>query len=171
MNIGYARDNASGQSLEVQISKLRQHGCGMLFQGEGRALDAALETSQEGDALVVAHLCHLATSMHGLAKVIQQLSQMKVRLVVLDQGLDSAQAGMYQTMLAVAEFDRSLINGRIADGVAKAKAAGVKFGRKDKLAAAELELLRQEFNTPGVNKAALAKKYGIHRSSLYSHPK
>ncbi|MDD5394871.1 MAG: recombinase family protein [Thiothrix sp.] len=175
MLIGYARDN-SGQGLEVQIGKLRQYGCERLFQEKesagGRAghteLTEALGYAQQGDVLVVTHLSQLAHSLHGLGQVSQQLSQQQVRLVVLDQGLDSSsQAGMYQTMLAVAEFDRSLINGRIAEGVAKAKAAGVKFGRKDKLAAAELELLRQEFNTPGVNKAALAKKYGIHRSSLY----
>ncbi|MDD5394986.1 MAG: recombinase family protein [Thiothrix sp.] len=169
MVIGYARDN-SGQGMEVQIGKLRQYGCEKLFQGQDNGnteLDTALGAAQAGDTLVVAHLCYLAKSMYGLAKVIQQLGQRGVRLVVLDQGLDSAQAGMYQTILAVAEFDRNLINGRIAEGVAKAKAAGVKFGRKDKLAAAELESLRQEFNTPGINKVALAKKYGIHRSSLY----
>jgi DNA invertase Pin-like site-specific DNA recombinase len=172
MDIGYARGNAAaGQSLAVQLGKLRQHGCGKLFQegeGSGNAeLEAALGTAQAGDTLVVAHLCNLATSMHGLAVLIRQLSQQQVRLVVLDQGLDSAQVGMYQTILAVAAFDRGLTNGRIAEGVAKAKAAGVKFGRKEKLAAAELEALRQEFNGSGVNKAALAKKYGIHRSSLY----
>jgi DNA invertase Pin-like site-specific DNA recombinase len=178
MNIGYARVSTTGQSLDIQVDKLRQYGCEKLFQekksGGSRAgrteLDDALEFVREGDVLVVTRLDRLARSMHDLVQVTKELERKRVGLVVLEQELNTTTAAgklLFHMLGAVAEFERSLINERIAEGVAKAKAAGVKFGRKDKLAAAELELLRQEFNTPGVNKAALAKKYGIHRSSLY----
>ena len=169
MNIGYARFSTTGQSLDIQLEKLRQYGCDTLFQEKDNTLaelDAVLEFVREGDALVVTRLDRLACSLHHLVQAMLALAHKQVGLVVLDQGLDSRKANLYQTVLAVAEFDRSLVNERIAEGVAKAKAAGVKFGRKNKLTAAELDALRQEFQA-STNKAELAKKYGLHRSSLY----
>ena len=177
MNIGYARVSTTGQSLDIQIDKLRQYGCEKLFQEKkgggsrvGRAeLDAALEFVREGDVLVVTRLDRLARSLHDLVQATQELSRKQVGLVVLEQELNTTTAAgklLFHMLGAVAEFERSLINERIAEGVAKAKAAGVKFGRKNKLTAAELDALRQEFQA-STNKAELAKKYGLHRSSLY----
>ena len=177
MNIGYARVSTTGQSLDIQIDKLRQHGCEKLFQEKksggsraGRAeLDAALEFVREGDILIVTRLDRLARSLHDLVQATQELSRKQVGLVVLEQELNTTTAAgklLFHMLGAVAEFERSLINERIAEGVAKAKAAGVKFGRKNKLTAAELDALRQEFQA-STNKAELAQKYGLHRSSLY----
>ena len=169
MNIGYARFSTTGQSLDIQLEKLRQYGCDTLFQEKDNTLaelDAVLEFVREGDALVVTRLDRLACSLHHLVQAMLALAHKQVGLVVLDQGLDSRKANLYQTVLAMAEFDRSLVNERIAEGVAKARAAGVKFGRKNKLTAAELDALRQEFQA-STNKAELAQKYGLHRSSLY----
>ncbi|WMP17325.1 recombinase family protein [Thiothrix lacustris] len=178
MNIGYARVSTSGQSLEIQMDKLHQQGCEKLFREKksggsriGRTeLEAALEFVREGDVLVVTRLDRLARSMHDLVQVTQELERKHVGLVVLEQELNTTTAAgklLFHMLGAVAEFERSLINERIAEGVTKAKAAGVKFGRKEKLTVAERESLRQEFNTPGVSKAELAKKYRLHRSSLY----
>ena len=169
MNIGYARFSTTGQSLDIQLEKLRQYGCDTLFQEKDNTLaelDAVLEFVREGDVLVVTRLDRLACSLHHLVQAMLALAHKQVGLVVLDQGLDSRKANLYQTVLAMAEFDRSLVNERIAEGVAKAKAAGVKFGRKNKLTAAELDALRQELQA-ATNKAELAQKYGLHRSSLY----
>ena len=169
MNIGYARFSTTGQSLDIQLEKLRQYGCDTLFQEKDNTLaelDAVLEFVREGDVLVVTRLDRLACSLHHLVQAMLALAHKQVELVALDQELDSRKANLYQTVLAMAEFDRSLVNERIAEGVAKAKAAGVKFGRKNKLTAAELDALRQEFQA-STNKAELAKKYGLHRSSLY----
>lgn len=178
MNVGYARVSTAGQSLELQEGKLRQHGCEKLFQEKnsggsrnGRTeLEAALEFVRDGDVLVVTRLDRLARSVRDLVLVTQELERKRVGLVVLEQELNTTTAAgklLFHMLGAVAEFERSLINERIAEGVAKAKASGVKFGRKEKLSAAELRSLRQEFDAPGANKAELARKYGIHRSSLY----
>lgn len=169
MNIGYARFSTTGQSLDIQLEKLRQYGCDTLFQEKDNTLaelDAVLEFVREGDVLVVTRLDRLACSLHHLVQAMLALAHKQVELVALDQELDSRKANLYQTVLAMAEFDRSLVNERIAEGVAKAKAAGVKFGRKNKLTAAELDALRQEFQA-STNKVELAQKYGLHRSSLY----
>ena len=172
MNIGYARFSTTGQSLDIQLEKLRQYGCDTLFQEKDNTLaelDAVLEFVREGDVLIVTRLDRLARSLHDLVQATQELSRKQVGLVVLEQELNTTTAAgklLFHMLGAVAEFERSLINERIAEGVAKAKAAGVKFGRKNKLTAAELDALRQEFQA-STNKAELAQKYGLHRSSLY----
>lgn len=178
MNVGYARVSTHGQSLELQLEKLRQYGCEKLFQEkkgggsrEGRlALTGALEYVREGDILVVTRLDRLARSLHDLMLITAELQRKQVGLVVLEQELNTTTAAgklLFHMLGAVAEFERSLINERIAEGVAKAKRNGVKFGRKRKLTAAELEELRQAFAQPDVNRAELARQYGLHRSSLY----
>lgn len=112
-------------------------------------------------------LDRLADSIRGLSATVKMLRQRKIGLVVLEQDLDTATTGdvLYQALEAVAEFERSLNNERISIGMAKAK--GVALGPKRKLAAAEIETLRQEFDAPGVNKTKLAQKYGLSRASLY----
>ncbi|MBU1723408.1 MAG: recombinase family protein [Gammaproteobacteria bacterium] len=165
--IGYARASPAGQALEIQISKLRQYGCDELFQDE---VATALGYARQGDVLVVTRLDRLADSIRGLSATVKILRQRNVGLLVLEQGLDTTTAAgeaLYQALEAVAEFERSLTNERITIGMAKAKAKGVALGPRMKLTAAEIEALRQEFNTPGVNKTELAQKYGLSRASLY----
>ena len=128
MNIGYARFSTTGQSLDIQLEKLRQYGCDTLFQEKDNTLaelDAVLEFVREGDVLVVTRLDRLACSLHHLVQAMLALAHKQVELVALDQELDSRKANLYQTILAMAEFDRSLVNERIAEGVAKAKGQSI----------------------------------------------
>ncbi len=164
--IGYARASPAGQALDTQLRKLRQYGCDALFQDE---VATAIGYARQGDVLIVTRLDRLADSIRSLAATVKMLRQRTIGLVVLEQGLDTATTGdvLYQALEAVAEFERSLNNERISIGMAKAKAKGVALGPKMKLTAAEIETLRQEFSTPGVNKTELAQKYGLSRASLY----
>lgn len=163
--IGYVRESHAGQSLEEQTERLRQYGCEVIQDN----LHWIMGYSRPGDVVVVTRLDRLADSMRGLGTAISLLRHRQVGLIVLEQKLDTTAAGdvLYDVMAAVVAFDRSLTNERITIGLAKAKARGIEPGPKKKLTAAELEALRQEFHTPGVNKAELAHKYGLHRSSLY----
>ena len=78
--VGYARVSSVGQSLDVQLDKLRH--CDKLFQekqsgasGTRPNLHACLEYVREGDTLVVTrldrlarstlHLCQIAEALHG----------------------------------------------------------------------------------------------------------
>ena len=70
-------------------------------------------------------------------------------------------------LAAIGEFERDLINERAAEGIARAKANGVKFGPKRKLSEEEISQLKEELKKPGVNKTGLARKYGISRATLY----
>ena len=78
-SIGYARVSSIGQSLEVQLDKLR--GCDKVFQEKrsGKQTDnrpellKALEYVREGDSLVISRLDRLARSALYLAKIAEQL--------------------------------------------------------------------------------------------------
>jgi DNA invertase Pin-like site-specific DNA recombinase len=70
-------------------------------------------------------------------------------------------------LAAIGEFERDLIKERAAEGIARAKAAGVKFGARLKLSAEEVAALKAEFAIPTTNRKELARRYGISRATLY----
>lgn len=175
--VGYARVSTNSQKLENQSSRLIDHGCQKLFseqvsgaKSSRKELKAALDYVREGDALVVTKLDRLARSAVDLGKIAALLEDKKVDLVVLDQKIDtSSPTGrlMFTMIGAFAEFERDLISERCREGVLKARARGVRFGRPPKLSAGDLKSLREEFESGVLGKTELAQKYGISRQSIY----
>jgi len=93
--IGYARVSSYGQSLEVQLEKLAF--CGTVFQEKqsGRnddreQLQRCLNALQGGDSLVITKLDRLARSTRDLLNIMSRLDKMNVKLVVLDQQIDTS---------------------------------------------------------------------------------
>lgn len=76
---------------------------------------------------------------------------------------------MFHVLSAIGEFERELINERTKEGISKAKAKGIRFGREPKLTPEQLLAFRREFENPpdGLTKADIAKKYGLSRASGY----
>jgi DNA invertase Pin-like site-specific DNA recombinase len=66
-------------------------------------------------------------------------------------------------MGAFAEFERSIIRKRQAEGIAKAKVRGVYKGRKATIDAREIMSLKES----GLGASAIAKQLGIGRASVY----
>jgi DNA invertase Pin-like site-specific DNA recombinase len=165
MKVGYARVSSRGQSLEVQIEKLRAAGCEKVFE----ELAQALEYVREGDALIVTKLDRLARSLSDLSTITGTLSRKEVGFVVLDQAIDTTTPTgrlTFHLLGAIAEFERDLIAERRDEGIALAKNRGVKFGRKPKLSEKEKEDLR-EAHRAGGTPAALMEKFGISKASFY----
>ena len=84
--IGYARVSSVGQSLDVQLDKLK--GCDKVFKEKrsGKQTDTrpellkALEYVREGDTLVITRLDRMARSVLDLAKIADRLQKKKVAL-------------------------------------------------------------------------------------------
>lgn len=76
---------------------------------------------------------------------------------------------MFHVLSAIGEFERELINERAKEGIIKAKAKGVRFGRAPKLTPEQLLEFRREFENPpsGFTKEDIAKKWGMSRASGY----
>lgn len=125
---------------------------------------------REGDQFVVTRLDRLARSVLDLTQITQEMAGKRVDLVVLDQAIDtSSPTGrlLFHVLASIGEFERELIKERAADGIAHAKAAGVKFGAKLKLPTDQRSALRMEFAAPGTDRTELARRYGVSRATLY----
>lgn len=177
MKIGYARVSSLGQSLDSQIEKLLAFGCEKVFQekrsGATRekreAVNTALEFCREGDVLVITKLDRLARSMSDLQDISKTLDQKKVDFIVLDQNIDTTTpAGRltFHLLGAVAEFERDLIAERRNEGIEKAKAKGVKFGRREKLTASQLQEMRAAYGA-GEARQVLMARFDISKSTFY----
>lgn len=70
-------------------------------------------------------------------------------------------------LAAIGEFERDLIKERAADGIARAKANGVKFGAKRKLSEGDIANFLRHWNDPECNRAEVARAFGISRSTGY----
>ncbi len=179
MKIGYARVSTTGQDYETQLAKLQVEGCEKIFSEKqsGKSADnrlelqRAIEFVREGDVLVVTKLDRLARSMGDLWIIVRELEAKGVAFKVLDQaGMDTSNATgklLFNILGSIAEFERDLINARTAEGRTAAMAKGVKFGRKEKLTAEQIESLKADFKAGVLSKEAIAKKYGVARNSVY----
>ena len=70
-----------------------------------------------------------------LLGIVRELEKDGVALKVLDQSIDTSTAAgkaMLQMLAVFAEFETAIRAERQMDGIAKAKAKGIRFGRKPK---------------------------------------
>lgn len=176
--VGYARVSSSGQSLDIQLDKLKAYGCTRVFaeKRSGRQADtrpelqACLQFVREGDTLVISRLDRMARSILDLAKIADQLKMKGVTLTVLDQFIDTATSEgrlMFSLLASFAEFENDIRAERQADGITRAKARGVTFGRKRALTPEQckrIKVLRQEekFSVP-----QLAERFNVGPATIY----
>jgi DNA invertase Pin-like site-specific DNA recombinase len=92
--VGYARVSSVGQSLEVQLDKLKH--CDKIYQekksgvsGRRPRPQVCLEYLREGDTLVVTRLDRLARSTLHLCQIATDLERKQVNLQVLDQNINT----------------------------------------------------------------------------------
>ena len=174
--IGYARVSSVGQSLAIQIDKLKAYNCGKIYQEKSSGttadrpeLKACLDYVREDDVLVITKLDRLARSTFHLTQIADKLKNKGVELVVIDQHIDtSTPTGklMFNMLAAIAEFETELRKERQLEGIAKAKNNGVKFGAKAKLTEAMIAQMKTERNA-GVLIKDLCFKYRISKASVY----
>lgn len=101
-----------------------------------QALDRLMSHVRRGklDVIVCFKLDRLGRSLPHLAQIVGELTAHRVALVCPSQGIDTSgmnPASEFQlnVLMAVAQFERSIIKERVAAGLRAAKAKGVKLGR------------------------------------------
>lgn len=173
--VGYARVSSVGQSLEVQLEKLKH--CDKLYQeqrsamGKRLRLAACLEYVREGDTLVVTRLDRLARSTLHLCQIAEELRRKGVHLQVLDQQIHTNDATgrlLFHMLGAIAQFETELRAERQMDGIQLAKARGVVFGRSKQLSQSQIAEL-QERRKQGVLIRTLMHDYRISKASVYRY--
>ncbi len=172
--IGYARVSTEDQNLSIQKAALEADKCAIVFEEKksgtkraGRAqLDLALKVLQKGDTLAVTRLDRLGSSLRDLANIAHEIDAIGGHLRVIEQSVDtSTSAGRaFFGMLAVfAQFETDVRRDRQAEGIAKAKKAGVYTGGKPRI---DRKRVADRIKA-GEGPAAIARLLGISRMSVY----
>ena len=172
--IGYARVSTDDQDLAIQNAALEKDGCAIVFdekrsgtKRDGRdQLQLAMKVLTKGDSLVVTRLDRLGRSLRDLANIAHEIETLGANLRVLEQSVDTATSAgrAFFGMLAVfAQFETDVRRDRQAEGIAKAKRAGVYTGAKPRIDRNRVLALINDGNGP----AAAARALGISRMTIY----
>jgi DNA invertase Pin-like site-specific DNA recombinase len=141
---GYARVSTDGQSVDAQVKKLRAAGAEKVFRetasgarADRAQLRRALDQLDKGDVLTVTRLDRLARSTRDLLNTLATITSKGAGFRSLhDTWADTTTAHgrlMLTVLGGLAEFERELIRARTGEGRERAKAKGVRMGRKPKL--------------------------------------
>src|SRR6267142_1506013 len=130
-------------------------------------LDAMLRAvnAREFDMVAAWSIDRLGRSLTDLLGILQNLHDKGVDLFLHQQGLDtSTTAGkaMFQMLGVFAEFERGIIRERVNAGLARARANGVKLGRRRVKPSIEAEIVKLRDKGYGILK--IGKKLGIGTS-------
>lgn len=174
--IGYARVSSIGQTLDVQLDKLKH--CQKVFQEKKSGtsskrprLNACLEYVREGDVLVITKLDRLARSTLDLCQIAAELERKQVDLQVLDQSIDTTTPTgrlLFNMLGAIAQFETEIRAERQREGIEKAKQKGVRFGPQQKLTPEQVAELKKRRNQ-GELIRVLMKDYQLSKSSVYRY--
>ena len=177
MIYGYARVSTDGQSLDSQVKQLRVAGADEVFRetASGAKTDRAqlrraLAQLDSDDVLVVTRLDRLARSTRDLLNPLAQIAAKGARFRSLgDVWADTTTAHGQLILTALgglAEFERELIRTRTSEGRARAKARGVKLGRKPKLTPHQITEALNRRDTKGEAVRDIARSYAVHHSTI-----
>lgn len=180
--IGYARVSSRGQSLDVQVEKLKAAGVcndhlyketasGRKREGREMLNDMLRRGVRRGDTLVCVRLDRLARSTRDLLQIAETLEDKGVDLKVLEQPVDTATSAgkLFFTLLsAFSEFEASIRAERQREGIdaALAKGSDSPFrGRPKTIDADRIATLRRKGLTP----TQISSELNIARSSVYRY--
>ena len=134
MKYGYARVSTGDQHPEAQAERLTAAGCAEVHTDKGVSgsqarrpkWDRLLAKLQRGDELYCTKLDRIGRSVAHLMEIVGRLNEAGVRLVVLDQPIDTGNSLgrlVFHVLAAIAEFERDLIIDRTRDGQAVVRRA------------------------------------------------
>lgn len=179
--IGYARVSTTDQNPERQHTQLKAAGAIRIYtdhqSGSTRhrpQLDEALRYLRDGDQLTITSMDRLARSLTDLSAIVTELTErgITVKFLKENQTYTATSDPIAQLMLgilgSIAQFERSLIRERQAEGIARAKARGVYTGRAPALTDEQVTQAR-EWVSAGIPKAEVARRLGIGRTTLYKY--
>src|SRR5215475_4777049 len=124
---GYARVSTDGQTLEAQLSALKDAACDKVFaekvsgaKTDRVELGRLLKALQPGDTLVVTRLDRLARSTRDLLNILHDLGQRQIGFrSLVDTWADTTTPHgrlMLTVLGGLAEFERELIRARTGEG-------------------------------------------------------
>lgn len=177
--IGYARVSTTAQLLDRQLRALDDAGCAKVFSDQlsGRDADrpelqACLTYLRAGDTLVVPSLDRLSRSLQDLITLVAQLRRRGIGFRSLHESLDTTTPGgrlVFHVFAALAEFIRELIVEGTREGLAAARARGVRLGRPPAMTTEQVRHARDLLTHPTNTVSSIARLLGVSRSTIYKY--
>lgn len=177
MNLGYARVSTDDQDTKLQVDALERAGCSRIFREKASGaktdrpeLARLIDTSREGDVIVVWKLDRLGRSLAHLMELIAQLEMKKVGFRSLTDNIDTTTASgrmFFHMMGALAQFERDLIRERTMAGLVAARAMGRVGGRRRKLSPSDRETARAALKS-GDTMGQVAERFRVSIATLYN---
>jgi DNA invertase Pin-like site-specific DNA recombinase len=177
MIYGYARVSTDGQSVSAQVAALRKHGAGKVFRevASGAKTDRAqlrrvLDQLDPGDVLLATRLDRLARSTRDLLNTLAAIVDREAGFRSLGDAWADTTTAHGRLMLTVlgglAEFERDLVRARTGEGRERAKARGVKLGRKPKLTEHQKQEALRRRDCDGEPVREIARSYNVSHSTI-----
>jgi DNA invertase Pin-like site-specific DNA recombinase len=177
MKIGYARVSTTEQNLDLQLTALKEAGCGRIYQEKisGVKLDRPelqrlIDHLRPDDIVVVCKLDRLARSTQNLLELADRIRTAEASFCSLSEpwaDTSSHTGKMIMTVFAgIAEFERDLIRERTGAGRVAAKQRGVRFGRPEKMNE-EQKLLAKRLLQEDKSISEVAKTFNVHKATIY----
>ena len=183
---GYIRVSSRDQNEDRQIIALREFGCEKLYveKQSGKDFDRPhyqmlLRKLKPDDVLVVKSIDRLGRNYVEILEQWRIITKVKkAAIVVLDMPLLDTRKSrdlmgtliadiVLQLLSYVAQTEREFIHQRQAEGIAAAKARGVKFGREPMERPAKYEYYKELHSCGEMTARLAAKKLGItHKKVL-----
>jgi DNA invertase Pin-like site-specific DNA recombinase len=177
MIYGYARVSTGSQSEAGQVAALKKAGAGKVFRevAQGDQTDRAqlrrlLDQLAAGDVLMVTRLDRLARSIRDLLNTLAEITGRKAGFRSLADTWADTTTPHGRLMLTVlgglAEFEKELIRARTGEGRARAKARGVRLGRKPKLTDHQKREAIRRRDRDGETVREIARSYNVSHSTI-----
>lgn len=179
MVVGYARVSTVEQNIERQEVALQELGCERIYIDKltGATLDRPefnkmMDFVRDGDTLIVSEYNRLSRSTMDLLTTLGILEDKGVVVKSMKENLDTStpQGKLMLTIFAgLAEFERTLMKQRQAEGIERARLAGKYKGRKPK--EYDQVLLNEILNSLANNCMTVteaSKKLGVTRATVYN---
>jgi len=174
--IGYARVSTKQQSLQMQIDMLIEAGVHpdniYKEQMSGRSdnrkeLKNAIRQMRDGDTFVVYKLDRLSRKLPGLVKQLDEFASKGVKFKSITEGIEinlsdckPAERLQVHMIASLAQFEVDQSQERSRDGVKRAQARGVKFGREEKISDKQV-VEAMKMRDKGKSLAVIAEIYGV----------
>jgi DNA invertase Pin-like site-specific DNA recombinase len=174
---GYARVSTDGQDLTSQRTQLKAAGATKIFEEkesgsktDRRELGKVIAKLSDGDALIVTRLDRLARSTRDLLNTLHAVAERKAAFKSLSDAWADTSTPHGKLMLTVlgglAEFELQLIKTRTSEGRKRAKADGVRFGRKPKLTGFQFNEAKRRAEL-GESERAIARTFNVSQTTVH----
>jgi len=169
--IGYQRVSTTDQNTdrqELDVDRLFEDKASGK-NADRPALKEMLAYIRSGDEVVVFSIDRLARNLRDLEDIIKEINAKGASVTFFSESLtfsgsdDAMSTLMLQMMGSFAQFERSMILKRQAEGIALAKAKGAYKGRK---ASIDREVVSNMIKA-GSSLTSIAKSLGISRQSVH----